>query len=84
MYVWILHNISFQIFLRSLKYYNSYSVNKESRMQQQQKQLGSTYSSTGANFSTVGNSATKSPNSSIDRKVTKSNTKHCDNNSNWY
>ena len=39
-------------------------------MQQQQKQLGSTYS-TGANFSTtvVGNSATKSPNSSVDRKV---------------
>ena len=43
---------------------------QESRMQQQQKQLGSTYS-TGANFSTtvVGNSATKSPNSSVDRKV---------------
>ena len=43
---------------------------QESRMQQQQKQLSSTYS-TGANFSTtvVGNSATKSPNSSVDRKV---------------
>ena len=38
-------------------------------MQQQQKQLGSTYSTTGANFSAEGNNAAKSPNSSIDRKV---------------